>query len=375
MFYIVGGKTEFTQWEIDQKLMNEHMQSGDTVVFASASGKTHNMTAYDLAGQAVVDVPNDMLQAAQGIVVTLGQGAEHKGGCRTAFAVVAADMPDGYAYKDNSKAKPNATHYDTRDIRTVTYTFDGNLEGKEVIQGLVYLGDIPNCQNIADAVFTVTSNHPTFAPMSSRLTPYGDGWWTWDGNLYYVPADEEVDGDMFKAGLYAVAGFYEFGAGMSIACEYAVSGELKKLDAKYLPDNVCYIKPLDKYCDKIVEINAYYTDYGRKSRGYARLIELEEPFDGRELDLTKEEFDVLYNHLAKDTLEGNSLCLVSYGLLGSFYFEGDNRIVFHYSGIEGVGTLTYYDYKWFLEWNTETNGATLALTCNERLISSTAIEE
>lgn len=248
MFTIAGGKTSFTQWETDQKLLNEHMQSGDTVVFTSASGKTHNMTAYDLAGETVVDVPNDMLQAAQGIVVTLGQGAEHKGGCRTAFAVVAADMPDGYAYKDNSKAKPNATHYDTRDIRTVTYTFDGNFEGKDAVMFEDYgedggryfvkmADDIPDVNTILTvSIATVDleeeSSHAYRVfeipqPIDNVIRIAGT-------SVIYVTEETEYKGVSLPKGLYF---YYETNASYTSQCsfEHIASGELKKLDNKFVP--------------------------------------------------------------------------------------------------------------------------------------------
>lgn len=255
MFYIVGGKTEFTQWETDQKLMNEHMQSGDTVVFASASGKTHNMTAYDLAGQAVVDVPNDMLQAAQGIVVTLGQGAEHRGGCRTAFAVVAADMPDGYSYRDNSKAKPNATHYDTRDIRTVTYTFDGNLEGKEVVEAnggtfvkvsdefpelsSIMRIDIRGKQGMPESLedfgwaFASETHEAFFWDMGDNVL------FIMDGAALYSSSDAEATDEhsAIPKGFYLGASINdeEVWYVSKLDVTYCASGELKKLDEKFLP--------------------------------------------------------------------------------------------------------------------------------------------
>ena len=281
MFYIVGDKTSFTQWETDQKLMNEHMQSGDTVVFASASGKTHNMTAYDLAGETVVDVPNDMLQAAQGIVVTLGQGAKHKGGCRTAFAVAAADMPDGYSYKDNSKAKPNATHYDTRDIRTVTYTFDGNLEGKEVAE----IGD-STFVKVSDefpepsSIMQIVSHEKEGSPEEqndwvNRYYPEGDTpiyqiigdniFDICDNLALYVRSDVEATDEhpAISKGFYLGAWITDEDVWYvsKLDVTYCASGELKKLDENFLPPSMLVVKFEEVANDVFVASHAPYQIY------------------------------------------------------------------------------------------------------------------
>ena len=107
MFKIYGGKTEFTQWGMDQRVTNPNMKDGDEVAF-QARGKTYLRRAYARSGEIVADVPNFILQEAGEITVKLGLGLEEHLASRTTFNVAKQDKPEGYDCKYNiNNREPN----------------------------------------------------------------------------------------------------------------------------------------------------------------------------------------------------------------------------------------------------------------------------
>lgn len=101
MFKIYSGATEFKQWELDQMVVNDCMEVGDEVVFRNSNGETYVAVAFAQDGKILADVPNYLLKTAGNILVDMEQGADSRPACRTTFAVVAQDKPDGYECKYN----------------------------------------------------------------------------------------------------------------------------------------------------------------------------------------------------------------------------------------------------------------------------------
>lgn len=104
MFTIYGGKSEFTQWDLDQLVTNPCMKEGDDVVF-KACGKVYETTAFVQDGEVVADVPNHLLQKPCSIIVDLGWGLGVHMDCRTTFNVVASEKPDDYVCSYNIKPR------------------------------------------------------------------------------------------------------------------------------------------------------------------------------------------------------------------------------------------------------------------------------
>lgn len=101
MFEIYGGATEFQQWSLDQKVINDCMDVGEEVVFRTAHSKVGISIARMDGDVIVADVPNEILTFAGNISVELGQGEERCADCYTVFAVVAQEKPEGYVCTDN----------------------------------------------------------------------------------------------------------------------------------------------------------------------------------------------------------------------------------------------------------------------------------
>lgn len=115
MFVIANGESNFTQWEQGQKLINEHMTTGQKVIFNSASGGTTVMYAYNNDGTVAVNVPNKLLQSAGTLVVDLDGFAE----CKTFFNVEAAEKPVDYVLIETDPCTPFSI--DPRKIKDMYY--------------------------------------------------------------------------------------------------------------------------------------------------------------------------------------------------------------------------------------------------------------
>jgi hypothetical protein len=97
MFTIYGGKTEFHQWDLNQRVVEPRLCAGDKVIFLNSSGMTFPMVAYSYRGEVVVDVPNKILTMAMPIVMYINGYYE----TRTSFNVVAKEKPENYVFVDN----------------------------------------------------------------------------------------------------------------------------------------------------------------------------------------------------------------------------------------------------------------------------------
>lgn len=135
--------------------------------------------------------------------------------------------------------QPNkGTHYDTRDIRTVTYTFDGNLEGKEVVTvgaaPVVRITDNvvePSSVRKVSLDLYMIADGRTQSDSSMAITEIDRGIYMASQGALIVTDDNESG---LSQGIYAV---YMEGQGYvsRITIEYVASGELKKLDEKFIP--------------------------------------------------------------------------------------------------------------------------------------------
>lgn len=135
--------------------------------------------------------------------------------------------------------------YDSRDIRTVTYTFDGNLEGKEVVeyndsQWIRISDDAPAFRSILNIdtnayVRDEETNELVMMSMSAgtaSVSDFGDGVYGMPFTVLIITKD--LDG-CISTGVYAV-NMDDYGYISRVSIEYAASGELKKLDGKFIPD-------------------------------------------------------------------------------------------------------------------------------------------
>lgn len=105
MFTIYGGKTEFSQYDLDQKVTNPNMCDCEQVVFVMSNGDSDVSRAYEFEGQMVADVPNELLSRNGRMMVCLGQGKNRKIDETTYFDVIKANRPDGYVCTDNRSLK------------------------------------------------------------------------------------------------------------------------------------------------------------------------------------------------------------------------------------------------------------------------------
>ena len=104
MFTIYGGKTDFDQWDKEQRVTDSSLTAGDKVIFLESSGMTVPMKAYIHNGDVVVDVPNKLLATEAPILVRIAGRTE----TYTKFPVNAKDKPKDYVFEDNSIWKPEA---------------------------------------------------------------------------------------------------------------------------------------------------------------------------------------------------------------------------------------------------------------------------
>lgn len=101
MFTIYGGKTEFSQWDLNQRVVNPDMCDCEQVIFTMSNGRVGISRAYEYEGQMVADVPNHLLQYSGNVMVDLGQGADQRIEEKTFFTVVECGKPEGYVCTPN----------------------------------------------------------------------------------------------------------------------------------------------------------------------------------------------------------------------------------------------------------------------------------
>ena len=142
------------------------------------------------------------------------------------------------------KIEASRTHWDTRKIVTKEYTFDGNINGKEVIQItedklLVKVADtFPEVSSITNLSIVYTSI-PDGLVDEYELSSIDDVWikdgiYFIDGGAFYTHSGGEFEGVHIPSGLY-----FEYLIDDQYTSKLSVTyndGELKKLDKKYLPD-------------------------------------------------------------------------------------------------------------------------------------------
>lgn len=147
--------------------------------------------------------------------------------------------------------------YDSRDIRTATYTFDGNLEGKETgeYNNWVFVkvsDEFPDISSIEHYVCCEKSGD-TPESLEDYIYEYNTGdfnqlcdnlYWLCEGSAVYASHDIEAgvteEGfarTAFSKGLYLIASFRhdEVWYATQLDVTYIASGELKKLDHKFVP--------------------------------------------------------------------------------------------------------------------------------------------
>ena len=144
------------------------------------------------------------------------------------------------------KIEASRTHWDTRRIVTKEYTFDGNIDSKETIQIdeysiLVKVADtFPEVSSVTNLSIAYTSI-PDGLVDEYELSPIDDvrvegDVYIFDTSAFYVPNGSELSGVHTPSGLYfAYRIDDEYTSKLSVTYN---DGELKKLDKKYLPDEV-----------------------------------------------------------------------------------------------------------------------------------------
>ena len=161
--------------------------------------------------------------------------------------VVQAD----WAVKDetNPAHLKNKPFYDTREYDNITLTFDGDMTGKEVIQNgeslySVKLSDkVPSKEDLIGASVSMVqgSETMTIEVTSDMIQDYGNGNLIVVGAYLVVP-DSFTEGTFtYSRGVWGmcevqndVAVFYT----KELSWHSVVSGELKKIEEKYIPDNL-----------------------------------------------------------------------------------------------------------------------------------------
>ena len=142
----------------------------------------------------------------------------------------------------------NRTHYDSREEREVCITFDGNLEGREYIETpfgayLVKISDmVPTVDEFLGGKVFIKAPDGTIeyaaTDLEGEMSPDGT-MYTWGGigTVLLVYSDISSPVAVTKGVWVAVAYNTENGAASYVSSiSYTIhSGELKKLDAKYLP--------------------------------------------------------------------------------------------------------------------------------------------
>lgn len=143
----------------------------------------------------------------------------------------------------------NKTHYDTRKIERVNYTFDGNIEGKETLtvsdDGTQYLvkisDDVPLSSDLIGGTMSAYSTGTEISGLVSKdVISYPiDTLYVVRETLFVALGDTDLDGITLTKGMWII---YALSDGVpvyyvtSLSYPKVVSGELKKLEEKYIPD-------------------------------------------------------------------------------------------------------------------------------------------
>ena len=142
----------------------------------------------------------------------------------------------------------NRTHWDTRVMEEITITFDGSLDGKEYIQTSdnewrVKVSDyIPTTEEFLGGKIVSAYGQPDaieYYPYEELWEPeYVDGVYYFDAMIAFVPSDISADGFTDTKGTWFYL-YEESDGALSYISELSyttTTGELKKIDEKYLPE-------------------------------------------------------------------------------------------------------------------------------------------
>ena len=163
-------------------------------------------------------------------------------------------------WSQNDPTKPdyvkNRTHYDARKYETVTLTFDGNLNGKDIIELIpgesyvVKVSDEPiNAQDVIGGTFEYTADgnvDETLAIVEDMIEPIVDTAFSIANSIFVANEDfTPPEGLSLPKGVWFTCILADGEVSYCIRMlEYTkTTGELKKLDAKFLPDGVGGYEP------------------------------------------------------------------------------------------------------------------------------------
>lgn len=148
--------------------------------------------------------------------------------------------------KTSSDYVKNRTHYDSRIFESKTYTFDGNMEGKEIVQveeGRFYvkLSDDISITKLVDGTIAVYDNGGGFSEIITEKSPIDQAtelvYYFRSYPIMVVLEDTEFDGMSLTKGIWSTCSldgdtpvYYT----KKLNYNALISGELHKLDNKYL---------------------------------------------------------------------------------------------------------------------------------------------
>lgn len=139
--------------------------------------------------------------------------------------------------------KKTRTHYDERKTLTKTYTFDGTLDGKEYIDSgdgsyMVKLGDeLPAKETVLEMALGYTENgeiKEIDGITTADWREIEDGVYVYEMILFNFGEECNTNGFSVSRGIWVV--FTPDEIMVSYVKLTSTSGELKKLDVKYIPD-------------------------------------------------------------------------------------------------------------------------------------------
>lgn len=234
----------------------------------------------------------------------------------------------------------NRPFYDNRD--KIEYTFDGNLEGKETFNAgpVVFVKvssstpDIPSIQEIEATFVPVGEDGEVFEEETISISDFGqvaeDIFSTQDMAFAIVLKDTIFKGITITKGVYLSKG--DNGSYISRVFFKFDTGELKKLDKKYLPDGIgSLIITTYPYDQKIlhsphglyeilreswikrmaVDIKVYsYNDYNSDT-GYF----VPHKIDSYQYDAAEDRFEIYFNNI-QNAIYVNADGTVEYIILG-----------------------------------------------------------
>lgn len=116
--YILDGRESFYQWDINQKIKSNKFKVGDEVHFYNSKlTEALVVTAYELDGNVVADVPNILLQNA--ILFKAWVYVQNDGTAKTTYE---------HAFKVEQRAKPSDYVYEETEVLTITTAVNKALE-------------------------------------------------------------------------------------------------------------------------------------------------------------------------------------------------------------------------------------------------------